>query len=74
MGYTQLAGGMDLSIEAIRENAARQLGLRETDKTIFSRKKTGIITLTVGEWNVIDAILADLDAKNTGTTNEIPVR
>lgn len=46
-----------LSIDAIRNNAARQLGRFENSTTIFSRKSTRIVTLTEGEWDVIDAIL-----------------
>lgn len=46
-----------LSIEAIRTNAARQLGRFENAKTIFSRKSTRIVTLTEGEWDVVDDVL-----------------
>lgn len=47
----------DLSIEGIRTHVRIQLGIDEKPNQIGTRKGTGLITLTAGQWAVIERIL-----------------
>jgi hypothetical protein len=51
-------GCTDLSLEGIRAHARKQLGLDETENAIASRKNTRIVTLTEGQWAVVERVLA----------------
>lgn len=54
----------DLTIDGVRKHARRQLGLDDTEKTQFPRGGAYAVTLTEGQWGVIEKALDALVAKS----------